>query len=249
MKRLIPLVILLAACTSTAGETTTVPLAEPSTTSTKARSTTTTTEPSNTTEAECTERDGVLRSRRGLVCPPHLVGSTVIRNEEGQQVYLPGTYRTRQFATPLQFGRTETFSSIGEMELWVLLDLEGQGRRYVEAWAGDLARQIASLPDRACGGLEPDEWLADVSTENITIGGVEGTHTEFGNRFDEGCLFVIDGLPSGWETYEGWRVAIDVLLAAGSPVTFVSTAPERAFDAYWNDVAQPILDSIEFLDP
>lgn len=46
-------------------------------------------------------------------------------------------------------------------------------------------------------GPSPDERLNDVSAESIVIGGIEGAHSEFGNGFDEGCQFVIDGFPSG----------------------------------------------------
>ena len=162
------LVLVLAACSTAGGDTTTTdPLAEPSTTSTTAAPTATTTEPTTTTtQDECVDPDGdgVLRNRRGFVCPPHLVGWDGTQFNPNPPIHLPGSYETRTFAVPFSFVAP------------VSLPSNGDSNSLVQFFQGPNDDTVSSYPPRS-------------------------------------SMRIVGGQP------------------------------------YWTEVAQPILESIEFLEP
>ena len=266
MRRLLPVVLLLAACTGTAEETTatTAPLAEPPTTTTRAPSTTTTEPTTTTTGEECVDRDGVRRTSRGFVCPPHLIG-LMERGGSGRPdrrqransliagaTHLPGTYATRQFENPMRVTRVEPFQSDGESPAVLTFDFPS-GKEMV-GFAGEAATQMAALPD-ATPDNRPEgfEWKADVSSQALTVDGRPGIVTEYRVEclVDDNahCNFQIDGLQR-WSQIHGSRVAVVVVEMSDDEMLTVVVMTEDAasFDTYWTEVAQPILDSIEFLD-
>ncbi len=82
--------------------------------------------------------------------------------------------------------------------------------------------------------------------------------TEFTTRCEEDevtistdllCVFEVPGLDF-WnpDFAENDRVVTLEVDVPGGPVTILVRSPEPSFDTYWTEVAQPILDSIEFLD-
>ena len=255
MRRLLPLVLLLAACTSVAGNTTTTaPVAEPSTTTT-VPSTTTTGPTSATTEEGCVERvgDGVLRNRRGFVCPPHLVGWDGTQFNPNPPIHLPGSYETRAFAVPLSFVAPVPLPSNGDSNSLVQI-FQGPNddtassyppRSSMRVWTDDAAAWIATIPESAWDWGE----ATDVTLTEVTVGGLEGARHDFTCHRPEGTDCVagdLTGIPIGYR--HGQHVTIiDVATPAGQAVFEVFADPAR-FDEFWTEVAGPILDSIEFLD-
>jgi hypothetical protein len=251
------LVLLLAACSTAGGDTTTTtaPLTEPSTTTT-APATTTTTERTTTTVEECTERNGVLRNRRGFVCPPWLIPLDFVGIGTGQTaIHLPGTYDTRQFIPRFRFTREEQFTTVGERTQSVAFDYPPN--MAMEAFGGEGALELARLPELQPVG-RPDDWIwvEELETGEIEVGGSPAMVTSFtANCLDEtsvnpdACLFDIPALGNGiWTQLHGQRTAV-IVVDTPDPMTIVVEADDRSFDTYWAEVAQPILDSIEFLDP
>jgi hypothetical protein len=257
------LVLLLAACTTAGGDTTTTaPLAELSTTSTTAPSTTTTEPATTTTEGECVDRDGdgVLRNSRGFVCPPTLVVLSIepMRGPEPTW-HLPGTYETRQFEPRLRFARDTRFVTVGETANWLVFETDFTGDEEIAIFSGELGSQLAELPNLV-PIVKPDdwEWATEVETTEGEIGGHSATVTMFtANCRDETtpeddrdeCEFTIPAAGDGyWYNAHGDRLAL-ITLDTPEPVTLIVGTNGRAFDSYWAEVAQPIFDSIEFLDP
>jgi hypothetical protein len=250
------LILVLAACSTAGGDTTTTALpAEPSTTTTTTPSTTITEPTTTTTVEECTERDGVLRTRRGFVCPPTLGQFVSVENTD---FHLPGVYETRAFDPRLRFTRTTRFTSIGEHAEHLVLDLSDDGGIYV--MSGSFGDGIASLPERI-PNLAPEDWNwvgGPVST-TISIDEVPATRTDFTARCDfpqtqdRGCVFLDDdvslaGLPP-WGHGHGDKITYIRVHHPRQEFTIVVETGPEAVNTYWTEVAQPILDSIEFLDP
>ena len=256
MRRLVPLVVLLAAC-STAGHdtTTTPPHVEPSTTSTTLSILTTTAAESTTTKAEeCVERDGVLRTSRGFVCPPYLAA---VGTDGGS--YLPGDYETRLFSPRLRFTRADRFETVGENAQQVGLDnppaIDGIPpiTRRIDAFAGDAAVAVADLPNLQPGNRPDDwDWTTDVRTSEVLIGGIAAHLTTFTAvcihepGFADPVCHLEMPAPGPWTHNHRAGIAI-VVVETPEPLTILAEAG-RDFDTYWTEVAQPILDSIEFLD-
>jgi hypothetical protein len=249
------LVLLLAACSTAGGDTTTTaPLAEPSTTTTTAPATTATQATPTTSEEECVERDGVLRDGRGFICPPFLTAGP-----EGH-FYLPGEYETRLFQPRLRFSRTDRFESDGENAERAGLDnpppIDGIPpiTSRIDAYTGDTALAVADLPDNSPSNRPDDwEWTADARTSGMQIGGVTAHLTTFTavcldepEFTDPICSFLMPG-PDPWSHVHGAVISI-VEIDTAEHLTIIVEAG-RDFDTYWTETAQPILDSIEFLDP
>jgi hypothetical protein len=257
------LVLILAACSTAGGDTTTTtaPPAEPSTTATTAQTTTSTTEATTTTEEECVERDGVLRNERGFVCPPVILA---LKMEPGRgpepTMHLAGTYETRQFTPRLRFTRTDPFVTIGESTNWLVFDTDHNNSMYLGAHSGPLGSQLAELPNLTPITRSDDwQWAVGVETTQDEIAGYPATFTTFtANCFDEtkpeanqdDCSFTIPALAGGpyWGQRHGDAITV-VTLDTTEPITIIASTDQRTFDTYWTEVAQPILDSIEFIDP
>jgi hypothetical protein len=249
--------LLLAACTGAAEDTTTTaPLTEPSTTSTTTPTTSTTTEATTTTMEECTEREGVLRTRRGFVCPPTL-GEFIF--SDGPDLYLPGVYQTRAFHPALRFARTTTFTTFGEHAEHLVFDLSDHGA--VSSMSGPFGDGMASLPEQSpTNAPEGWSWVTDSTSTAIEIDDVPATRTDFTADCDfprpqefRGCEFLHDeistpGLPV-WHHLHNDRVTYIRVHHSIQEFTIIVEANQGHADTYWTEVAQPILDSIEFLDP
>jgi hypothetical protein len=243
------LVLLLAACSTAGGDpTTTAPLAEPSTTTTTAPTTTTTTEPTTTTVEECTERDGLVRNSRGFICPPWLWAEGF--PEFGDPTHLLGEYETRFFDPALSFAREERFLSLGENP-GSSVALDGATfTPWVYAIATDRLDEVRSV------NYAELEWIADLRTTEIEAYGAPATQIDF--QIAEECesftgecrIPVFDDLHISIESWtSGDRVRLLLVDRSNGPIGFEITASDGEFDTYWTEVAQPILDSIEFLDP
>jgi hypothetical protein len=269
MRRLLLLLLLIAACTGAAEEpTTSAPLAEPSATTTSTQPPTTTTSAPTTATDECVDRDGdgVLRNQRGFVCPPHL--TTYISQASGTMqmadIHLPGTYTLRTFAPKVRFTRTERFTTWGENGDWVGFDLD------VPPHPADIPdQQVFSVADHEAAARIPDlvpwnhpdgwQWVTDLTSTETEIGGHPATVTRFLASCPEEsvpdqtwprCSFDEQGAFGwfGWRVFdEQWTAVVTVDLPSG-PFTIIAydTLGERG---YWADVVQPILDTIEFLEP
>ncbi|MDX1748588.1 MAG: hypothetical protein R3324_21865, partial [Halobacteriales archaeon] len=262
-----PLLVLLAAC-STAGEdtTTTAPLAEPSTTSTTTTAQSTTTEPTTTpTEEECVERDGVLRTRRGFVCPPHLKLLEAVPGFGLASVehHLPGEYRTRLATPAFSFRRTDRFESFGEGPAYLQLDEKGNWFDVSTDSGGILAFPSSETFPRftdmqPVNRTEGFDWFVDLTVQEQMIGGHPATISTFtvvcrdptGVVDSAVCLFGELAPALDWGQVDGQRTAVVVIENRSGPLTILAeTHNADDFDTYWAEVAQPILDSIEFLDP
>jgi hypothetical protein len=252
------LVLLLAACSTASGNTTTTtaPLAEPSTTSTTPSSTTTEEPTTTTTVEECVERDAVLRNPRGFVCPPHLrtIELTGGGNASPEtSIHLPGTYTTRLFDPGFTFTNTNQFASAGELPTTAQLDTcDGYNcPPLLIAWSGTAARWFRDLP------LEDLEFVTNLDRSETQVGGYPAEVADFQGRDCEvesatPCyVLTIPEAPGAAQwAYppDGRFVIISVDTPAGLVVFDVEVQASN-FDTYWTEVAQPILDSIEFLDP
>jgi hypothetical protein len=248
VKRLIPLVLLLAACTAVAEDTTTTaPLAEPSTTTSTTALTTTTT----TTDEECSERDGVLRTSRGFVCPPSMVDRGVGIGGDESQIHLGGSYETRLFLPRFSFTQPAMFRSRGESVMALDLDFTcpiEDCTRKITAFSHDVAEEII--------GEDPAQRLSFASDLRRTltrIGGVPADRLDFSlsaTDCDElrACALLLPSLAD--EPVGLGRDTRNVLFVIETPTLMVILVEARTvlFDAYWTEVAEPILDSIEFLD-
>ena len=249
--------LVLAACSTAGGDTATTAVpAEPSTTTSTAAPTTTTTEPTTTTsETECVDRDGdgVLRTRRGFVCPPYMrsydrTGPT----EAIADIHLPGTYTLRQFTPAITFTRTERFRAYGENVDIVEYDSHGPYHRIL---SGAAHENLAAFPDTQPWTHPDHQWKSDIEVTDTTIDGYPATITGFtadcpdpdGGVDTPFCRFDLEGVPE-WAQTDGQRTAVIVIDLPSGPFTIVAQSPDD-FDTYWTEVAQPILDSIEYLDP
>jgi hypothetical protein len=273
MRGLVPLVVLLAACTTAAGNTTTTaPLVEPSTTSTT--ESTTTTESPTTTTNECVDRngDGLLRTRKGFVCPDQFV--SLDYRAGSYSLYLPGTYRTAQFVPPLTVTRDERFGSEGESPFVLSLDAsephpEQMSAQYLVpqtfsaratiAFGGKTAETIARLHElRAVDEIEGQEWATNLTTTQTELGGMSAVRVDF----DVQCIdpnveedevpfcslqFTVPGL-DGWREVHGRHTTVIATEVNSHPFAVLVTAFQANFDTYWTETVAPLLDSIEFLD-
>ena len=190
------------------------------------------------------------------MCPPHLVTVTLVAvGQANTVIHEPGTYETRLFTPPLRFTRDEAFTTVGERDQSVAFDLPTNTA--MEAFGGELALQLATLLDLQPVN-RPDAWVwvEDIETEDIEVGGYPATVTSVtANCLDEAatanaldCFFDIPangGLP--FLQFHGQRTAV-IVVDTPDPMTIVVEAAGRTFNTYWTEVAQPILDSIEFID-
>ena len=260
-------VLVLGACSTAGGDTTTTtpPLAEPSTTTTASPSTTTVTEPTTTTTvAECVERDGVQRTDRGFICPPHLAPL-----ESESHGYLPGTYTTRLLRPALRFSQPDRFRSHGESPVLAILDHDGSAallpRQGMAAIGGSAADGLFGVSDTT-PRQHDDGWdwaIAETPVREVQTAGTQALGTSFVTRCWDGvsdptrisnlqCSFSLpdSGLPGGsWTYLDGQRVTQFLVDTQEGSVLIEIRADEEDADTYWAEVARPILDSIEFLDP
>jgi hypothetical protein len=269
MKRLCILVVLLAAC-SPASEPTTTTRADDtlSTTTTRLESTTTTTTP----EPECTERDGALRTDRGFVCPPHLSPVVLVGIDAVVSTHLPGRYETQLFSPALTFSRDDPFPTSGESTALLhfdeqTVDCPGAGQvcrthgSRMSIWSGEAGRALASLPTLTpVDGTEG--WVADLTVTEIEVGGFPATQTIFtvdcGTEDPPFCEFempvMVDfpqasGIHRGWIQFDDHQTAIIDVAVPEQPLTIYVEAPSSRFDAYWDEVVAPVLESLEFETP
>lgn len=257
------LVLILAACSTAGGNSTTSPTTPlPTSSTTISILTTTTNTESITAPEECVERDGVARDRRGFICPPHLN----VLEKTGGDLYRKGRYRTRLFEPALTFARTEPFPSGGES--FVAVELTADPKpvvhgtyQHVTAFGPPFSEFYAALPT-ATPDNKPEgwEWAIDQIVTEMIVGGFPAIRTAFTTHClvdgpakvgpDWVCVFN-PGDASFWPPVFAWndRVAVVEVEVPGGPVTILVQSPRDAFDRYWSEVAQPILDSIEFIDP
>lgn len=272
MRRVVPFVLVLAACTGMAEDTTTTPPPARSSTTTAAPSTTTTTEPKTpiANVEDCVDRDGdgVLRSRRGFVCPPtmgnlRLTEDGVIYNRPGDR-YLAGTYATVRFRPAFAFSRTEPFSSGGERSQIVELDATAIRRFFqaaagrvqsVLAFGGPIATDIADMTKHMpINWEEGSAWATDVVVTSTSLDGLPTEMTTFVAKCpdDPGgvsrCDIPIPGL-DWWWFRDGERVTMVTTEIDDTPFLVLAATEQETFDTYWTNTVQPILDSIEFLEP
>ena len=261
MRRLVPLLLLalvLAACPAASEDTTTTtPPVQPSTTSTTAPSTTTTEPATTTTEEECVDRDGdgLLRTRRGFVCPPYLRPYELTDTgfiENIADIHLPGTYTLRLFRPAVSFTRTERSRSYGENPELVEYDSPRDGRHII---SGAAHESLATFPDAQPWSHPDHYWKTDVVFTDATVGGYPATITRFtadcpdpyGRDNTPICVFDLEGLPLGWVQVDGQGTAVVVVDLPDGVFTIVVESP-TGLDDYWTETVEPFLDSIEFID-
>lgn len=246
------LAVALGACSTPRGSgvdptsTTEVPLI--TTTSTTEAPDIETTATTGTTVEECAERDGVLMTGRGFVCPPYVeIGPdedspSSTGGEFSPKIYLPGEYVTRAFQPTLSFSRSESFGVWGEWPDEVTLDIsEGRGITY-----GLSGSKLADLEE-----LVVQSWVTLLEESQIEVGGQPATRTDYvvGDECEQRpyprCyLDVGDRSEPTFQT--GGRVTIVIIDVGGRRMAIYIKISPAHIDSYLAEVAQPILDSIEF---
>ncbi|MDX1747670.1 MAG: hypothetical protein R3324_17180, partial [Halobacteriales archaeon] len=221
------LVLILAACSAADGTTTTVSPTEPSTTFPTSSSTTAAEPATSTTVEECVERDGdgVLRNPSGFVCPPYLR-----QGREGVtpifEVHMPGTYETRIFSPRFRFTRTEPFTSPGEESVAVTIDYPGPPDPVIGAFGGTRAEAIASLPTLDPVDRPDDwQWVQDLHTEQIEVGGFPATMTTFTANCEDhelavdpnACLLPVPGFDAFTQFH--WERVVIIEMDTPEPMT------------------------------
>ena len=199
---------------------------------------------------ECVEQDGILRTRRGFVCPPTM---PVFDVDELAERHLPGTYVTRLFHPPISFTLPGPTWSRGERLGFVEIDFLDRGPRAVaerglRIYGEEIAREV--IPT---GEQREDEWSVTETLlrTSVDIWGYEARQIDFqlGEACRSGCNMTVQGTRQSqftWDHTHHVRLLV-VPLPDGSLAIEVFT-PDSEFDTYWTEVAQPILESIEFLD-
>ena len=246
--------LFLAGCSTAGGDTTTtVPLSGPTTTATTPPSITTSL-PTTTTDEECAERDGLLRTRRGFICPPTMSTFDVA---DLPAHHLPGVYATRQFLPGFTFIAAAALSTRGESARVVEFDHRTPGPGAIPTkgfriYASETAtRLIPRVYDRDA----EDPRAEKITLEPIEMWGTAGQRLDFtlGPECpsDSGCNLGVAGWPTVdhfvWNTDH--RIRFVIVDVPGGPIGIEVFALRNDFDTYWADVVQPILDSIEFLEP
>ena len=248
MRRLIPLLLVLGACTSATEEVEPVDSAPSAPTTSVTQPSTTTTQPTTTTTDEgCVERDGLRKNPRGFICPPRLWAEGF--PEFGDPTHLPGRYETRFFEPALSFQRAERFISLGENPGEAVALDGGTFTPWTYAIGSDLVDDVRSVD------LGAVELISDVLQSEVDILGGPAVQIDFVvaqdcETFTGECRIpTFDDLHITIESWtEGDRVRLLILDRPERTVAFEITAEAEEFDTYWTEVARPILDSIEFLD-
>jgi len=248
---LLMLLFVISACSAPAESiettsTTTVAAA----TTTEATTTTTTLATTTNTGSECIERDGVLYDSRGFVCPPRMS----LDQDQLRPLALfhrPGTYTTRVFEPAISFTRDAVFHSYGENAFLVSLDAQPT------CDAAECFKVVNVLSPGFVGQLEKAlnndlDWIQDLTSSPVEYLGYAAIQIDFkvADCSEEGglpCSIPIEGL-SFWGYPEFTANRLLMVKVPGGPVGFDIGAHQSRFDQYWTEVAEPILQSIEFSD-
>ncbi len=235
---LLVLCLILAACSSAAEPGTLPTTAEqPATTRAPSATTTTPLPSSTTTEPACTEVEAVFFDSRGFVCPPHMKPGRFFSDAIG---YRPGTYTTRLFEPGFSFTQQAAFQSGGEN--LDLVAIEENSSRAMYMFSAGPAGQLAAFP------FDTLPWVQDLEVSPIEYWGASGTQIDFtvGSCPAVGCLINVDAFIEAYGWVDGSRVRLLIIDVAGGPIAVEITSQKSRFEAFWSEVAQPILESIEF---
>ena len=248
---LLVLLFLISACSAPAesAQTTTTAIV-PAAVATTEATTMTTLAPTTTTGSECVERDGVLYDSRGFVCPPRMS----LDQDQLRPLALfhrPGTYTTRVFEPTISFTRDAVFHSFGENPFLVSLDARPT------CDAAECFKVVNVLSPGFVGQLEEAlnddlDWIHDLTSSPVEYLGYAGIQIDFrvdtcSEEGDLPCSIPIEGL-SFWGYPEFTANRLLMIEVPGGPVGFDIGAHQSRFDQYWTEVAEPILQSIEFSD-
>lgn len=238
MRRLLAVVLLvLVGCSSATADTTSTVGAEAAAATTAV---TTTTAVTATTEAggECQPHpDGYLATGRGFVCPPDLP----LAERNVAVGFLDGVYRTRLFAVPFEYTRHSVGRATGEESTFVNMDLveaDGLWEVSLVSFVDDPAQLRAEILDHECAA---DTMFVEAAR---LIGGIETDMIDFTVE----CDFVssqaeVPGFRQG-ERLQHYALQVD----GTDLIVVVVASPPAAFDDYLVEVAEPLIDSIVFLD-
>jgi hypothetical protein len=202
------------------------------------------------------------------VCPPRmgelrLTEAGVIYNRPGD-LYFPGTYTTARFQPAFSFTRTETFSSGGERVGIVELDTAVVRRFFqaaagrvgsVLAFGGPLATEIRGMTeDSPINREEGFDWASNLVVAETSFAGFAAAKISFVAHCPDQptaparCDIAIPGL-EWWWFRDGEAVTMIETRIGDTPFVVLVATEQEEFDTYWTEVAQPILNSIEFLEP
>ncbi len=228
----------LAACSSAADPGALV-TTQPTTTTSRQPATTSTLPAGTTPEPTCTERESVFYDSRGFVCPPSMKPGRFFSDAIG---YLPGTYTTRLFEPGFSFTQKGNFRSGGEN--LDLVAIEETNDRAVYVFSAQPAGQLLGYP------FETLPWVQNLTRSAIEYWGASGTQIDFtvGSCPAVGCLINIENFVEAYGWVENNRVRLLIIDVANGPIGVEIATAQSRFDAYWSEVVEPILASIEFTD-
>lgn len=237
------LALVMSACVATEEGGPSEPSVAAVTTTTAAVTTTTKAVTTTVAEDECEPHpDGYNVTRKGLVCPP-----SIPVDADDLFLYLPGTYRTRVFAVPFEFTRHVQGQAAWEADWGVGLDVT-QTAGF--PWATEIAAHVdADYPTPDFAAIAAHECASDTRLVEraALISGVEADLLDLVVICD---FFWAGATPTGRIDFrDGDRWHLYALQVAGTDLIISAVAtPVSAFDGYFTDVVQPIIDSIRFLD-
>ncbi len=200
-------------------------------------------------DAECTESGGLLTTRRGFVCPPHLevgpgldkAGST--GGPPTPRRHLAGEYTTRVFRPAITFTRPQAFGAWGELPEEVSLDIS-PGRGLMYGLASSIVPQLRELVDQ--------EWATAVEVAEIEVDGHAGTRTDFivgpqcdGSSAARLCYFDAGTMPE-YRYQAGVAITVVIVEVPDGPMGILVKASPPDVDSYWSEVAGPVIDSLRF---
>ena len=216
-----------------------------STTATTVVAPTTTGEPL----AECTEQPGgYAATKQGFVCPPNLplleTQSAAAANQRQAIRLLPGTYSTRLFEVPVEYTSDKPFFSYGEAAFYVAVHFKAKGNPNAGFIRMDDAEAVAEW---RAANLFDHECAIDKGVGQAVIGGLEADYEEFTNTCDLINPIPRETPPTG-QIPAGLRIRTYYIDTAAGPVILGVIAAADAWQDYFTKDAQPIIDSIRFLD-
>ena len=244
---LIEFLLVLASCGAAAEvPATTTSIESASTTTTAQAATTSEATTTTTTEPPCVEREGVFYDSRGFVCPPHMKQGKDLADSAR---YLPGTYTTRIFEPRFSFTRDGRFTSGGENGLLVVVQ-ETANCQNPECFQAIYVYSPEVAEDLRAFRFDTLDWPRNLAISSVEYWGKPGTQINFvvGSCPTAGCAVNIESLPGAYGWSEGDQVTLLIIDVADGPIGFEITSHKSRFDAFVSEVADPVVQSIQFID-
>ena len=223
------LLVVVTACTT---ETSSTPQT-PATDTPSTLATTTTVAVTTTLGMDDCPAGGGGQTRRGLYCPPDL--PLGLREIDRTYLMMPGTFTSREFPHTFEFTRDSSWEGFPDNDFFLNLDAPGNPT----SLSIGLPEDIPVWEE----AIETDECLNVVETGTSTVGGYPADYVDFAAT----CLVVVP-VPIAFNVWDGLRVRLYKFDTGDLTFPLLVGEWSDEFNAYFTDVAEPIIDSIRFLD-